>query len=92
MSTPQSTRIKIGDTHTHKGVTLEVVEVTKLTTFSGITQLMIAYKIRDRDYVSPVAHVFVNEGQDVRTAFEQVIDYYLNVKRMLLRGSGSQQT
>lgn len=79
--------VKVGDTFTIKGVTLEIREVLPYTTFSGIKQFMIGYVLKDRGYISPVAHFWFNVNDDIRPIVEQVVDYYIQVRDSILRGT-----
>jgi len=59
-------------------VTLEIIEVNVVKGYRSDDTYIIAYRLRDGNFVSPVAHIFVKRGEDVRKHIELVIDNYLN--------------
>jgi hypothetical protein len=79
--------VKVGDTFTIKGVTVEIREVLPYTSFWNLKQLMVGYVIKDRGYISPTAHFWMNANDDIRPQIERIVDYYMQVKDSILRGT-----
>jgi len=75
--------VRAGEEHQVSGVTVRILEVTSYRTFSGRRELMVAYQIIDGDYISPIAHFYMAEREDVRRKIEEVVNYYLQVKSAL---------
>ena len=81
-------RVRPGDRYYKDTVTFEVVEVNKTADIRGLAIYIIAYRIRDRvgnrEFVSPVAHIFVTANDDVKKHIEKVVDDYLRLRNQLL--------
>jgi len=71
--------IRIGE------IIIRIVEVIPYRTITGKRHYLIAYNIRDRDYQSPTAHIWIAEGESPAKKFEAVVKYYLEVVRGIRR-------
>jgi len=76
--------VRAGETYTHKKIVVKIMEVIPYRSYTGRRHLMIAYKIIDGDFESPVAHFWKPEGEDIRPYIERVVEYYLEVRKSLL--------
>lgn len=74
--------VREGETYESGGVTVRIVEVIPYTTFSGRRELMIAYRIEDGRFISPVAHFWMREGEDPRPYIERIVAQYKRVRDM----------
>ena len=81
-------RVRPGDRYYKDTVTFEVVEVNKTADIRGMSIYIIAYRIIDhrgnRTFTSPVAHLFVTSGEDVKKHIMKVIDDYIKLREQLL--------
>jgi len=77
--------VHAGERHQHKGITLRVVEVTEYRTFSGQKELMIAYRLIDKDWESPTAHFWLPPRVDPRPKVEKIIEEYLRIRDQIRR-------
>ena len=77
--------VRAGEEHEVEGIKLQIVEVMPYRTFRGRRMLMIAYRIIDGDFISPVAHFWIPEGADVRPKIEEVVKHYLTIRGRLRR-------
>jgi len=77
--------VHAGERHEHRGVTLQIVEVNEYKTFSGQREFMIAYRIIDRDWESPIAHFFLPPRVDPRPKVEKIIEEYLRIRQSIRR-------
>ena len=77
--------VRTGQSFSHKNITIEIVEVIKTRDILNRTQYIIAYRIRDGNFVSPVAHWFLSETDDVKKWIKETIDFYLKVKNSILQ-------
>jgi len=76
--------INAGYKHYEGSITIEIVEVAEVPQFPSGKAYMIAYRIIDGDYVSPVAHLFVSSDTDLKKEFKRVVDFYNQVKSSIL--------
>jgi len=74
-----------GETHQHKGIKLRIVEVNKYRTYWGAEELMIAYRLIDKDWESPTAHFFLPPRVDPRPKVEKIIEEYLRIRDQIRR-------
>lgn len=77
--------VRAGQKYTHEKVVFEVVEVIPMFDFAGRKMHQISYRIIDGNYVSPVAHLWIRKGQDIRKAVEEVVNQYLTIIKTLRR-------
>ena len=85
--------LKAGQRHVIRGITIEVMEVNEIRAYTGAGQkstvYMVSYRLRDGDFITPVAHLFIPATDDARKYFLQVINQYLSnrefIRRMLRR-------
>lgn len=75
--------VRAGEEHKHAGIVVQIVEVLPFHTVSGRGELMIAYRIKDGKYTSPVAHFWMSVRDDIRPKIKQVADYYVQVRGSL---------
>jgi len=75
--------VRAGETYEFDGIIVEILEVTPYYTFSKVRNLMISYRIREGSFVSPVAHLWMSEVDDIRIRLKEVVDYYNSVKKSL---------
>ena len=94
MSEPLLPRqLRAGQKHYVKGITIEIMEVNEIKAYAGssdrVTVYMVSYRLRDGDFISPVAHLFIPAVEDARKYFLRVVDEYLRnrewIKQMLRR-------
>jgi len=76
---------RVGERVEHKGVIFEVVEVMEYTVTGTDRWYLIAYRIIDRDYTSPVAHLPMRAREDFTEKVQAVIENYLQLKNRLIR-------
>jgi len=77
--------VRAGETYTRKEVTLRIIEVYTYRTATGRREQMIAYRIEHGSYISPVAHFWIGEGEDIRAKINSVIDHYLSIRSLVTR-------
>jgi len=77
--------VRVGEEHEVEGIRVRIVEVLPYRTFRGRRMLMIAYRIIDGDFTSPVAHFWVPEGADIRPKLEELVKNYLAMRGGLRR-------
>jgi len=77
--------VMVGEKHKHGAITIEIVEVIPYKNYAGKKEMMVGYKIKDGDYVSPVAHFWMGEGQDVSKKIREIVEYYKTIKSSLSR-------
>ena len=77
--------VRAGETYKIDDVKVHIVEVLSYKKMSGRKELMIGYKIEDGDFVSPVAHFWMDEYDDIRRHLRRVVNYYKEVKNVLRR-------
>lgn len=77
--------VKTGDKHYYRNITFEIVEVMDTRDFNKRPMKIISYRIIDRDFVSPVAHLFLYPHDNVRNYIKQVIDTYLQARSSIRR-------
>jgi len=65
-------------------VTVEIVEVIPYQTPSGGKHFLVAYRIHDHGYVSPVAHFWISETESstekLKDKLAEIVDYYKQLK------------
>jgi len=76
---------RAGERYEHKGITVRLVEVIRYQSPSKRRMLMVAYRIIDGDYNSPVAHFWMPARDDIRVHIERVVDNYLTIKASIRR-------
>jgi len=81
-------RLKPGDKFYKDTVTFEIVEVNTVRGYRQPPVYIVAYRIRDKDYVSPVAHLFITEGDDARAWIQRVIDHYIQNRNYIRSAAG----
>jgi len=74
---------RAGEQYEHKDVVVKLVEVIRYLSPSKRRMLMIAYRIIDGDYRSPVAHFWMPARDDIRVHIERLIENYLSIKASL---------
>jgi len=77
--------VRAGETYRHRDIDLRIEEVTEYKTFSGLRELMIAYRIIDGTWKSPVAHFFLPPRTDPRPKVEKIIEEYLRIRESIRR-------
>jgi len=77
--------VRAGEEHEVEGIRVRIVEVLPYRTFRGRRMLMIAYRIIDGDFTSPVAHLWIEEGADIRPKLEELVRNYLTIRGRLRR-------
>ncbi|RDD52883.1 MAG: hypothetical protein BA066_07340 [Candidatus Korarchaeota archaeon NZ13-K] len=70
-----------------RGIIVEIVEVMEYRDMVGRMNFLVAYRIIDGHYVSPVAHFSCSGARELREKIEQVADHYFALKPVL-RGAG----
>jgi hypothetical protein len=75
--------VRAGETYEFDGIIVEIVEVNPYYTFSKVRNLMISYRIKEGSFVSPVAHLWMSEVDDIRARLKEVVEYYIQVKKTL---------
>jgi len=75
--------VREGETFEHKKVVLEIVEVLPYFDPSNRRSLMVAYRLKDGAFVSPVAHFWMAKSADVRRHVEEIVEHYLDILRPL---------
>jgi len=65
-------------------IVVELVEVSRYRTPAGRVELMIAYRIHDHRYISPIAHFWMQEREDIRPHIETVVEQYRRIKEALI--------
>jgi len=75
--------VRVGENYEHQGITVKIVEVAPYYTFRKRKHFLIGYKIIDGNYTSPTAHFWMAEGEDVRKKIEEVVNFYLDIKRSM---------
>ncbi|RLG05462.1 MAG: hypothetical protein DRN61_00590 [Thaumarchaeota archaeon] len=68
---------------TVRDVIVEIVEVMEHRTFTGQREYLVAYRIRDGRFISPVAHFICRSEQEFRRRLNEVVDHYYTLKPML---------
>jgi len=58
-------------------VYVEVVEVQPYRDFAGFECVQIAYRIRYKHLHTPIAHLWVRKGENVREYFEKVVTAFI---------------
>jgi len=77
--------VRPGSRYVEGPVTVEIVEVIRTKDFIGRPLFIISYRLREGSYVSPVAHWFVYPHEDLRKLIRETVDFYLSVKKSILR-------
>ena len=77
---------RAGERYEHKGIILEIVEVMPYRLLTGRRAFLIAYRIIDGSFISPVAHFYYLHGMKMKDIVVKVMENYLQVKNTLLRG------
>jgi len=75
--------VRAGETYEHENIVVEVVEVTPYLDFSKRRHLMIAYRIKNGAWTSPLAHWWQGEREDPRPIVERIVENYLAIKPRL---------
>ena len=75
--------VRVGETYTHEKITVEIVEVLPYFDIVGRKHFQIAYRIKDGNYVSPVAHFWMDKNEDIRDYIKQVVEQYLSIVKPL---------
>jgi len=75
--------VRVGETYEHEGIKIRIVEVAPYYTYRKRRHLLIGYKIIDGNYTSPTAHFWMREGEDIRKKIEEVINFYLDIKKSM---------
>jgi len=75
--------VRKGEIHEHQGIKVKLVEVIPYYTFKGRRHFLIAYRIIDGKYTSPVAHFWMAENEDIREKIEAVVKHYLEIRKTL---------
>jgi len=79
----EKVRKKGDNAYIFRNIVVEIVEVMQFRSPAGRLKNMIAYRIRDRNFVSPVAHFWMDQAEDVKKYIKQVVEQYLAVKGMI---------
>jgi len=74
-----------GEEKKEEEVKIEIIEVHPYRRITGKKELMIAYRIIDGDWYSPVAHFWMSEHDDIRKKLREVAQHYLAIRRRLVR-------
>ena len=74
-----------GHTYQFDNIKFEIVEVNRTRDYRKREILMISYRIREGNYVSPVAHLFLSPDQSLQEEVRRVIETYKKFKRVLTR-------
>lgn len=77
--------VRAGERYEEQGIIVEVVEVNPLQFFDKRKGLQVAYRIRDGDWVSPIAHWWQLEREDPRPIIERIVENYLAIRNQLRR-------
>jgi len=77
--------VRAGEEHEVEGIRIQIVEVLPYRTFRGRRMLMIGYRIIDGDFISPVAHLWIGEGEDIRPKLKELARHYLSLRGTLRR-------
>ena len=72
--------VRAGEEHEVEGIRVRIEEVMPYRTFRGRRMLMIAYRIIDGDFTSPVAHFWIPEEADIRPKIEEIVRNYLAIR------------
>jgi hypothetical protein len=75
--------VRAGETFTHEKITVEIVEVLPYFDIMGRKHFQIAYRIKDGNIVTPVAHFWIDRNEDIREKVRQVVEQYLSIVKPL---------
>jgi hypothetical protein len=75
--------VRAGETFTHEKIAVEIVEVMPYFDIIGRKHFQISYRIKDGNYVSPVAHFWMDKNEDIRNYIRQVVEQYLSIVKPL---------
>jgi len=75
--------VRAGETYDVKGVRIRIMEVIPYRTYIGRRELMIGYRIEERGFRSPLAHIWMREGDDIRPHLEEVVTLYKEIRESL---------
>jgi len=77
--------VVVGEEHKLEGITIKIVEVIPYRSFSGRKEYLIGYTIKDRDFTTPTAHLWMSESENIVEKLRNVAKYYLQVKSLFKR-------
>jgi len=66
-----------------KGITIRIVEVAEWKMPWGERYWLVGYRIVDGSVVTPVAHILIRDGEDLRPWLAKIAEYYQQVKQLL---------
>ena len=69
--------VNAGDIYERDGVVIQIVEVNQLRDPRGGRMLMVSYRLKHGNFVSPVAHFWVRRWQNPEEIINQIVDNYL---------------
>jgi len=75
--------VRAGETYEHEGIKVKIMEVKPYYTYRKRRNLLIGYKIIDGNYTSPTAHFWMAENEDIRRKIEEVVNFYLDIKKSM---------
>ena len=78
-------RLKPGDKFYRDTVTFEIVENNVVRGYRQPPIYIISYVIRDGDYESDVAHLFLRENDDAREWIDRVMNHYIRNRDYIRR-------
>lgn len=79
--------VRQGEKHEHKGITFFVIEVQAQFSASRRKRYMISWRLSDprpphsekEPYVTPIAHLWLPVGMDIRQKIAEVVDHYVDI-------------
>lgn len=77
--------VRAGQEYEHEKVVVQIVEVLPYFDIAGRKHYQIAYKIKDGQYESPVAHFWIDQRTDIREMVRQIVEQYLAIVKPLRR-------
>jgi len=73
-------KLPIDEEQPDRKIVIKIVEVIPYRKLTGGRRLLIGYKLIDGNFVSPTAHLWINENEDIRPHLKRVVEFYNEVK------------
>jgi len=71
--------VRTGETYKEGKIVFKIVEVIPTVNVDGSKELLIGYRIIDGGYVSPIAHFWMKENEDIRDKIREIVEFYKEV-------------
>jgi len=78
-------QLRNGERIQHGMIIIEIMEVSEYKMPWGEKYMMVAYRIREGNFVSPVAHVWGKTKEDIQKRLLEVVQFYNQVRSLLHR-------